>query len=208
MRPLEEAGITTACASEHTWHGLVGLAAACAILVAFRLHAFDLPLENDECNYAYIGGRLLAGDRLYVDVWDHQPFGVFALFAGVRALFGDDPGVFRWMTTAFSLASLVFVFAILCRLSGTGVAVSGAVMFAIVTADPGTAGEGCNREIYLTTFILAAWCLALKSGGRPGWPILAAGIALALGSMLKTLVAVHWVSLAIWIAACTLGMAT
>ena len=44
--------------------------AAILILVAFRLHAFDLPLETDESNYAYIAARLLAGDRLYVDVRD------------------------------------------------------------------------------------------------------------------------------------------
>ncbi|KKK62157.1 hypothetical protein LCGC14_3007150, partial [marine sediment metagenome] len=37
-----------------------------------RLHAFAVPLETDECNYAYIGSRLLAGDRLYLDVWDHH----------------------------------------------------------------------------------------------------------------------------------------
>ena len=72
--------------STATWSGPVslleggGLAMAGAILLAFRLHAFDLPLETDECNYIYIGSRLLAGDRLYVDVWDHQPFGVFVLF--------------------------------------------------------------------------------------------------------------------------------
>src|SRR3972149_2212575 len=82
----------------------VGLGAAMAILVVFRLHAFDLPLETDECNYAYIGGRLLDGDRLYVDVWDHQPFGVFALFAGVIAVFGDAPHVFRIVALVFSAA--------------------------------------------------------------------------------------------------------
>ena len=74
------------------WSGLLG---AATILIAFRLHAFDLPLETDECNYAYIGAQLLDGDRIYVDVWDHQPFGVFVLFAGVMALFGDAPEVFR-----------------------------------------------------------------------------------------------------------------
>ena len=70
------------------------LVLAGVVLVGLRLHAFELPLETDECNYAYIGDRLLAGDRLYVDVWDHQPFGVFALFAGVSALFGSEPVVF------------------------------------------------------------------------------------------------------------------
>ncbi len=219
------------------------LAAAAIVLIVFRLHAFDLPLENDECNYAYTGGRLLAGDRLYVDVWDHQPPGVFVLFAGAIALFGNAPEVFRWMTTLFSLASLVLVFALLRRISGQGAAILGAVLFALASSDPGTAGEGCNREIHMTTLILAGWYFALRSvphcfsrggwvahgfsrGGhesvrnspapplkrwatqlalwwstsRSGWMILASGCALAVASSIKTIVAVHWVFLAVWIA--------
>ncbi|MGD2111204.1 MAG: hypothetical protein PVI86_17645, partial [Phycisphaerae bacterium] len=149
------------------------------LLVAFRMHAFDLPLETDECNYAYIGARLLEGDRLYVDVWDHQPFGVFALFAGVIALFGDAPIVFRCMATAFSLASLGLVFGMLRSVAGSGPAVLGALIFAIASSDPGTAGEGCNREIYMNTLILAAWYFALRPGPPKWWAIFAAGCALA-----------------------------
>ena len=191
--------VDAARSGKWTWIAWIGLAVACVILVAFRLHAFDLPLENDECNYAYIGARLLAGDRLYVDVWDHQPFGVFALFAGVIALFGDAPEVFRWMTTVFSLTSLGLMFAILRRLSTTGAAISGAILFAIVSSDPGTAGEGCNREIYMNTLILAAWYFALHGGGKSGAWLTASGVTLALASMIKTIVAVHWLFLAVWV---------
>ena len=69
----------------------IGPALALVVLILFRLHAFGLPLETDECNYAYFGARLLEGDWLYVDLWDHQPPGVFVLFAGIIAVFGDDP---------------------------------------------------------------------------------------------------------------------
>jgi len=180
----------------------VCLALAAVVLILFRLHAFDLPLETDECNYAYIGGRLLEGERLYTDLWDHQPFGVFVLFAGVIGLFGDAPEVFRWMSTAFSLASLVLIFAILRRLSGTGAALSGAILFAMASSDPGTAGEGCNREIYMNALILAAWYFVLRRAVAPSWGVFWAGCALALASSLKTIVAVHWLFLAVWIAVC------
>jgi len=182
----------------------VGLALAATLLVAFRLHAFDLPLETDECNYAYIGSRLLAGDRLYLDVWDHQPFGVFALFAGAIAMFGDAPEVFRWTATAFSLASLALVFAMLRRTASPIAAVAGAFLFAMASSDPGTAGEGCNREIYMNTLILAAWYLAAARGGQnrrvSPCSLFLAGSALAVASAIKTVVAVHWLLLAIWIA--------
>src|SRR3972149_9029721 len=113
----------------------VGLGAAIVILVVFRLHAFDLPLETDECNYAVVAAPLLAGDRLYVDVWDHQPFGVFTMFAGVIAMFGDAPYVFRWMALLFSAASLLLIFAILRGAVGRGAAFLGALLFALASSD-------------------------------------------------------------------------
>lgn len=199
--------------------------AACGVLVFFRLHAFDLPLETDEANYAYIGGRLLAGDQLYLNVWDHQPPGVFMLFAGVIALFGDAPIVFRWLAAAFSAVSLLLVFAILHRLSGRPAAFLGSFLFAIVSSDPGTGGEGANREIYMNSMVLAAWWLALRAWAdacqiapliprdrahphffsgpcSPGRQLLftfLAGIALGLASLLKTNMAVFWFFLAAWI---------
>lgn len=181
-----------------TWLG------AAALLVVFRLHAFELPLETDEANYAYIGGRLLAGDRLYLDVWDHQPPGVYVLFAAVMALCGDAPQVFRGLALVFSLLSLLWIFLIVQRLAGRGWGHAAALLFALVSSDPGTAGEGCNREIYMNTLLLAGWYAALRGvrqqhhGGA--W-IAASGAALALASLLKTLVAIHWAAIAVWLIA-------
>lgn len=183
------------------WTGLdwACLVAAGLVLLVFRLHAFELPLETDECNYAYIGARLLAGDRLYIDVWDHQPFGVFVLFAGVISVFGDAPDVFRWLAVGFSLASLVLVFAIVRSCAGRSAAVLAAVLFALASSDPGTAGEGCNREIYMSTAVLAAWFLAMRSRGTGRWCLLSAGLALGVGSTIKTILALHWFFLAGWL---------
>ena len=173
-----------------------GLALALVVLIAFRLHAFGLPLETDECNYAYFGARLLAGDRLYVDLWDHQPPGVFVLFAGIIAIFGDEPVVFRMMAMAFSSASLVLMFVMLRRWYGPMIAAAGALLFAVVSSDPGTAGEGCNREIYMNTFVLGAWLLAASGERDSRWRVFSAGLLLGVGSTIKTILAVHWVVLA------------
>ncbi|MCB9850928.1 MAG: hypothetical protein H6817_09530 [Phycisphaerales bacterium] len=198
---------------------------AVALLIAFRLHAFALPLEVDECVYAYTGERLLAGERLYTDLWDHHPFGGYALFAGAIALFGDAPVVFRWMATGFSAASLGLIWAIARRIGGAGCAAIAGVLFALASSDPGMAGEGCNREIYINTFVLAAWLLAIRACTLPfcsrhdsanaaladsdaGWKpapqldcapcllrVLLAGVLLGIASAFKMVVAVHWVAL-------------
>ncbi|MCB9865078.1 MAG: glycosyltransferase family 39 protein [Phycisphaerales bacterium] len=191
---------TPAAQPRFDWRFVAVLVVAGALLVLFRLHAFGVPLETDECNYAYIGERLLHGDRLYVDVWDHQPPGVFVLFAGVIGVFGDAPVVFRLMATAFSLASFVLIVLIANRYGGRRAALIAGLLFALVSSDPGTAGEGCNREIYMNTLLLAAWWLA--SGPKVGsrFRLFAAGGMLGLASALKTIIAVHWVFLAVWIA--------
>lgn len=172
------------------------LAAAGLLLILLRSHAFPLPLETDECNYAYTAARLLAGDRLYTDVWDHQPPGVFALFAGASALFGDSPTVFRLLALSFSLASMLLLAGIGRRLRGPWCGAIAAVLFALTSADPGTAGEGCNREIYMNALVLAAWYAAARGDWPVGRRALVAGVALGLGSVVKTVLAVHWVALA------------
>ncbi len=170
------------------------------LLWLMRRHAFDVPLETDECNYIYIAQRLLAGDRLYVDVWDHQPFGIFTLFAGVISIFGHTPLVFRWFAVAASLLSLILIYFIARRCGGITAGIVAAICFALTSSDPGTAGEGCNREIFMSTLILSSWWLAGSVHRHKPWPIFLAGLSLGLASCLKTVVVVHWLLLALWIA--------
>lgn len=175
------------------------LGGCAAVMLLMRAWAFDLPLETDEANYAVIGSRLLAGDRMYVDVWDHQPPGVFMLFAAAIAAFGDGPLVFRGLASGFSLGSLVLIYLILRRASGTTAATLGVVLFALVSADPGSAGEGCNREIYMNTLILAAWWLVCREDAPSRGRLLLGGLMLGAASLLKTIVAVHWLAFAVWL---------
>jgi hypothetical protein len=197
MRPEAQQGPVATRRRGATAAVAAGLVGSAIVLVLLRLHAFDLPLETDECNYAYIGARLLEGQRLYVDVWDHQPFGVFALFAGAIGFFGDAPVVFRLLAMGFSLATLVLSFDVLRRMHGVAAGLAGALLFAIVSSDPSTAGEGCNREIFMNTLVVAAWWAALWTGPRRAWGEVAAGAALGVGSTIKTLLAVHWVVLVV-----------
>ena len=172
---------------------------AAAVLIAIRLHAFALPLETDECNYAYIGARLLAGDRLYIDVWDHQPPGIFGLFAAVIAPFGNGPEVFRWMAVLASLGTMVLIFAIVRRAAGHGAAYFAAGLFALCSADPGMAGEGCNREILMNPLALAAVWLLVRRRPRARLELLLAGLLLGLGSTIKTVMAAQWLLLLAWL---------
>ncbi|MBN1511638.1 MAG: glycosyltransferase family 39 protein [Phycisphaerae bacterium] len=169
-----------------------------AVLMAFRLHAFGGPLETDECNYAYIGARLLAGDRLYVDVWDHQPPGVFVLFAGLIALAGGSETAIRLVALLGSLATLGLIYLVARKGMRPGSAWFAALLYAMASSDPGMAGEGANREIYMNALAVGSIaCLMRPTIAR----ITVAGVLLGLASTMKTVVAAQWAALliALWI---------
>ncbi|MFH0980749.1 MAG: glycosyltransferase family 39 protein, partial [Planctomycetota bacterium] len=161
----------------------------------FRLHAFPAPLENDECNYAYFAQRLLAGDRLYVDLWDHQPPGIFALLVLPTAVFGSSLVVYRTLALMLVLLTMVGVFDLARRWFGRTAAWTAALLFAVASSDPGVAGEGCNREIYMNLLLVAAvWTLARRPTANLR-SLLAAGLLIGLASTIKTVVALHWLAL-------------
>lgn len=59
-----------------------------AVLV--RARDYGNPVAHvDEQYYLLVGDRLLHGARLYIDLWDRKPPGLFLLFAGFRLLPGD-----------------------------------------------------------------------------------------------------------------------
>ena len=148
------------------------------------------------------------------------------ILAGLIAAFGDQPLVFRWAAAAFSLASLVLVYLIVHNVSGQAPAAFAAIVFAMVSSDPGTGGEGANREIYMNLLILGSWYCALRWAGTNGPPIrergivadpspddapapaagrlpnsswlVFAGALLGLASSVKTIVAIQWFFLAAW----------
>ncbi len=174
---------------------LIVLTLAGLIAVGFRLHAYPGPLETDECNYAYFAQRLLAGDRLYVDLWDHQPPGIFALLLLPTAVFGSSPAVYRTLALVLVLLTMFGVFDIARRWFSRSAAWMAALLFALASSDPGIAGEGCNREIHMNLLLVAAvWVLAQRQV-TDRRRVLLAGLLLGLASTIKTVVAVHWVAL-------------
>ena len=180
-------------ATGYTAIDYVVLTGAVLLMVVLRLHAFDAPLEVDECNYAYIGQRIAEGSRFYVDVWDHQPPGMYWYCGLLVRWFGAGAWVFRVSAAVAVAATLILVYAICRRALGRGSAAVAALLLAVVSSDPGIAGEGCNREIYMNAFGAAALWLVLD--GRR-WALLCAGLCLGVSSLFKTVVATQWLLLA------------
>ncbi len=180
-----------------SWSGreLALLVLAVLVLITFRLAAFSAPLEVDECNYGYFGRQLSAGDELYVDLWDHQPPGVYSLTTMMAWTVGVSPFALRGAATIAAVLTLIVFYTICRRHVGKSAALLAVAVFAITSSDPGVAGEGCNREIYMNLLgVLAVWLLA---SDRRAVFVLAAGTCLGISSLFKTVVAAQWLLLCV-----------
>src|SRR5437773_10929315 len=74
-------GVATRCSRR-------GLAVALAFVVLRALPNLTYPMGNDQATYGLIGDALLHGQKLYRDVWDMKPPGIFWTYAVMVKLFG------------------------------------------------------------------------------------------------------------------------
>jgi hypothetical protein len=95
----------------------LALAGAAALLVALTRFEYGL----DQGIYAVVGDVMIAGGAPYKDAWDFKPPGIFFVYAGARALFGEGMDAVRGVE-ALAWASLVGAFALLGRRFAGGIA--------------------------------------------------------------------------------------
>ena len=77
-----------------------------AFAVLTRMRDFGNPVAHvDEQYYLLVGDRILHGARLYIDLWDRKPPGLFLLFAGFRLLPGDGFLAYQLVGTACTAAT-------------------------------------------------------------------------------------------------------
>jgi hypothetical protein len=171
------------------------LGVAILVVIVFRLHAFSAALDSDSCNYAVIAERLMAGERLYVDVWDHQPPGMFAWVTAALSIVGPEPLTFRMQSMVSVLATVVLLWSMTRVRFGPSAAIHVALIWAVVSSDPDVAGQGCNREIYMNlTMVAAVWFLLRRSHPRLR-DVALCGLCCGVASCFKNVVAAQWLVL-------------
>jgi hypothetical protein len=71
-----------------------------------RMRDFGNPVAHvDEQYYLLVGDRILHGARLYIDLWDRKPPGLFLLFAAFRLLPGDGFLAYQLVGTVCTAAT-------------------------------------------------------------------------------------------------------
>ena len=143
--------------------------------VLMRIPTFVEPTwYSDAGTYADIGWALNHGARLYVDVWDNKPPGIYWLSA---FLAGRLPIMIAMplASTLFTGAAAACVASIGRRVAGAGVGTIAALAYVVVASLPSLDGDLFNAELFGATFVAAAIAIVVHSS-RPGWLIIAGAL--------------------------------
>jgi hypothetical protein len=144
--------------------------------VLLRIPSFVEPTwYSDAGTYADIGSALNRGARLYLDVWDNKPPGIYwmsALLAG----HGPIAIAMPLASTLFAGTAAVCVASIARKVGGAGVGAIAALSYVVVASLPSLDGDLFNAELFGATFMAAAIAIVLYFSG-PRWLIVAGALA-------------------------------
>src|SRR5262249_14572910 len=108
----------------------VGVLLSLAVVHVFltRLSWGEIPLQTDAGIWSYIGWRVGEGKRLYTDLWDSKPPGIYWFFAAcVRAGGAGRDRTAFWLDAAVSVSVLAVCWRLARRFAGP--AASAAAVF-------------------------------------------------------------------------------
>lgn len=155
--------------------------------------------ERDAGVFLYVGERLLAGDVLYVDVWDHKPPLVYWLHALALLVTGQPVLASRLLEAAALVVAAVLGFALLERWLDRRAALFGTLAWVLASAPLLEAGNGIIEVLALPLQFGALWLFAVP-GRQSARDWLASGAFLGLSLLLKPTLGGTWIAIAI--AAC------
>lgn len=164
---------------------LIGLAAA-ALLV--RITAIAQPLGIDQSLWASAVHGMDHGQRLYRDVWEQRPPGIYWVYLGAFRLLGWQPSTVAWLDLLAAAATTALLYGIASALTNRMTAALAAALYATQTMPSWLYGHGgflerAVSETFIVVCVCAAAWFAVRWRARPS-VALAAGLGLCAGATL------------------------
>lgn len=121
------------------------------------------PIARDQSTFCFIGERLLEGKRLYLDLWDNKPPGIFYLYAVIVKIFGTAMWSVGFVDILWLLAISYAIFKFAERYLGTAAAVIAVVVHASWRFEAGY-WDAAQTENFLVLCVLGAYFLVTHAG--------------------------------------------
>ena len=161
--------------------GLIVLAAT-----AVRLRLLDIPLDRDEGEYAYFGQLLLQGIPPYTTAYNLKLPGIYAVYAGMFAAFGQTPVGIHFGLLIANVTACVLTFLLAARLFTPVAGIVAAATFAVLSLSSRLYGLAAYAEHFVLLPALAGALLlltAVESGRLRA--LFASGVLFGLALVIK-----------------------
>jgi len=132
-----------------------------AAVIFLRLHSLNEPLERDLTTYAYISHHILDGEKLYTELWDHKPPGIYTVYMMAELLWGYDQRAVVYLGIVSSLVSLLFLYGFLNQITDRKTAMLGSAFWVFASNSIMLQANQPNVEVFMNAFtIMGLWSLA------------------------------------------------
>jgi hypothetical protein len=125
-----------------------------AFVFAVRFRLRQTPLERDEGEYAYIGQLILQGIPPYKIAYNMKLPGTYVSYALIMAVLGQTPAGIHMGLLLINVATLLMIYLLACRLSGSVAGVVAAATYALLSLSPSVLGFAGHA----THFVVLAAC--------------------------------------------------
>ena len=118
-------------------------------VILVRLRLLGLPLERDEGEYAYMAQQLLQGVLPYTESHSMKFPGIYFVYAGILAIFGQSPVAIHLPLLFVNLATAFLLFLLGRNLLSESAGIVAGVSFAVLTLSPTLQGVWANSEHFV-----------------------------------------------------------
>jgi len=182
---------------DHLRYGGYPLLGVLAVSLLWRLPSWwDPPWVNDEGTYFAVAQAMAHGYRLYADVWENKPPGLYLLYTAVYHLFGVSLLVMRLLSTLAVAAVVILTFCLACRITGRIASLTAALLCGLLFGVPFLEGTTGNAEVFLAALTAAAAYLVV---GRKH--AATAGAVVGIACLFKSVAVFDSIALLIWLVA-------
>jgi 4-amino-4-deoxy-L-arabinose transferase-like glycosyltransferase len=189
------------------WLTVLTAASLVAVAAAFllRIPSIAEPLGIDQSLWASAVRGMSHGQRLYRDVWEQRPPGIYWIYLAAFRTIGWTPAAVAWLDIVASAALTLLLFAVGSRLASrlTGAVI--AALYATLTMPAWLYGHGGLLERSVCeTFIVAcvgfgAWCALAVRDRQSITGAIGLGLSAGAAVILKPNAGLYFPALLLWI---------
>lgn len=155
---------------------------------------FDPPWVNDEGTYLAVAQAMAHGYRLYTDVWENKPPGLYLLYSAVYHSFGASLFALRAIAASITALLIVLTYRLALRPAGRWGASTTALLVGLLLGVPFLEGTTLNAELPLAALSACAMYAALEEE-RPAL----AGICMVAALAFKANAGFDAAALGVWL---------